>query len=97
MYQVLQVYTSFSLIDNFLLRSIKVGQALSQRHLLRVVETWPKSCKMSPQSHGDVFATFPQSPSSPAGLGYVAQRSPLLTTNLVAATSLRCLRDLLET
>ena len=31
MYEVLQVYTSFSysLIDNFLSRSVKVGQALS--------------------------------------------------------------------
>ena len=51
MYQVLQVYTSFifSLIDDFLSRSIKVGQALSRRRRLRVAET-------SPQSHGDVAA-----------------------------------------
>ena len=31
MYQVLQVYTSFSFFDNFLSRSIKVGQSLSRR------------------------------------------------------------------
>ena len=39
MYQVLQVYTSFSFFDNFLSRSIKVGQSSSRRRRLRVAET----------------------------------------------------------
>ena len=54
MYQVLQVYTSFSFFDNFLSRSIKVGQSSSRRRRLRVAETSPRRC-------GDVVATFPQS------------------------------------
>ena len=54
MYQVLQVYTSFSFFDNFLSRSIKVGQSSSRRRRLRVAETSPRRC-------GDVIATFPQS------------------------------------
>ena len=53
MYQVLQVYTSFSFFDNFLSRSIKVGQSSSRRRRLQVAETSPRRC-------GDV-ATFPQS------------------------------------
>ena len=32
MYQVLQVYTSFSFFDNFLSRSIKVGQSSPPSH-----------------------------------------------------------------
>ena len=69
MYQVLQVFTSlsFSLIDNFLSKSIKEGQALSRRRRLRVAET-------SPQSHGDVVATFPESPWFSAGVGHVAEK-----------------------
>ena len=51
MYQVLQVYTSFSFFDNFLSRSIKVGQSSSRRRRLRVAET-------SPSSRGDVAATL---------------------------------------
>ena len=39
MYQVLQVYTSFSFFDNFLSRSIKVGQSSSRRRRLRVATT----------------------------------------------------------
>ena len=39
MYQVLQVYTSFSFFDNFFSRSIKVGQSSSRRRRLRVAET----------------------------------------------------------
>ena len=54
MYQVLQVYTSFSIFDNFLSRSIEVGQSSSRRRRLRVEETSPRRC-------GDVVATFPQS------------------------------------
>ena len=38
MYQVLQVYTSFSFFENFLSRSIKVGQSSSRRRRLRVAE-----------------------------------------------------------
>ena len=36
MYQVLQLYTSYSFFDNFLSRSIKVGQSSSRRRRLRV-------------------------------------------------------------
>ena len=54
MYQVLQVYTSFSFFDNFLSRSIKLGQSAWRRHRLRVAETSPRRC-------GDVVATIPQS------------------------------------
>ena len=39
MYQVLQVYTSFSFFDNFLSRSIKVGQSSSRRRRRDVAET----------------------------------------------------------
>ena len=49
MYQVLQVYTSFSFFDNFLSRSIKVGQSSSRRRRREVAETSPRSC-------GDVAA-----------------------------------------
>ena len=54
MYHVLQVYTSYSFYDNFLSRSIKVGQSSSRRRRLRDAETSPRRC-------GDVVATFPQS------------------------------------
>ena len=54
MYQVLQVYTSLSFFDNFLSRSIKVGQSSSRRRRLRVAETSPRRC-------GEVVATFPKS------------------------------------
>ena len=64
MYQVLQVYISFrfSLIDNFLSRSIKVGQALSWRRRLRDLEA------MFRRLCSDFVATFPQTPWSPAGV-----------------------------
>ena len=82
MYQVLQV-------DNFLLRSIKVGQALSRgRHLLSRGDVAAKlrrrCCKVA-----DVFATFPQ---SHRGLGDDVEK-----TYLVAATLPRHLGDQLET
>ena len=64
MYQVLQVCTnfSFSLIDNFLSRS--VGQALSRRRR-KVAET-------SAQSRGDVDTICSQAPWSLVGVGYVS-------------------------
>ena len=39
MYQVLQVYTRFSFFDNFLSRSIEVGQSSSRRRRRDVAET----------------------------------------------------------
>ena len=86
MYQVLQVYTSFSFFDNFLSRSIKVGQSSSRRRRLRVAETSPRPC-------GGVVATFPQS----FGLDQVSETSRSLKTYLVAAMLPRHLRDQLET
>ena len=63
MYQDLQVCTnfSFSLIDNFLSRS--VGQALSRRRR-KVAET-------SAQSRGDVVTICSQAPWSLVGVGDV--------------------------
>ena len=63
MYQVLQVCTnfSFSLINNFLLRS--VGQALSRRRR-KIAET-------SAQSRGDVVTICSQPPWSLVGVGDV--------------------------
>ena len=53
MYQVLQVYTSFNFFDNFLSRSIKVGQSSSRRGRHRVAETSPRRC-------GDIAETSSQ-------------------------------------
>ena len=39
MYQVLQVYASFSFFDNFLSRSMKVGQSSSQLFLNHLVSS----------------------------------------------------------
>ena len=64
MYQVLQVYTSFSFFDNFLSRSIKVGQSSSRRRRLRVAET-------SPRRRRNFFSII----WSRAGLGDVAETS----------------------
>ena len=64
MYQVLQVCTnfSFSLIDNFLSRS--VGQALSRRRR--------KVAKTSAQSRADVVTICSQAPWSLVGVGDVS-------------------------
>ena len=56
------------MIENFLLQSIKVGQALSWRRRLRDLEA------MSPRLCGDLVATFPQTPWSPAGVRDVPRR-----------------------
>ena len=80
MYQVLQVYTSFSFFDNFLSRSIKVGQSSSRRRRLRVSET-------SLRRRGDVVATFPQS----FGLEQVSET--LRRKNRTCLVSLRLPRD----
>ena len=61
MYQVLQVYTCFSFFDNFLSRSIKVGQLSSRRRRRDVVATFPQSFGLEQNSEtslirrGDVF------------------------------------------
>ena len=63
MYQVLQVYTSFSFFDNFLSRSIKVGQSSSRRRRRDVAETSQRrrrnfsSIIWSRSGLGDVAAT----------------------------------------
>ena len=86
MYQVLQVYTSFSFFDNFLSRSIKVGQSSSRRRRLRVAETSPRRC-------GDVVATFPQS----FGLEQVSETSRGRLPPPKHVQSLRRRRDVSET
>ena len=86
MYQVLQVYTSFSFFANFLSRSMKVGQSSSRRRRLRVAETSPRRC-------GDVAET-----SSQLFLNHlVSKTSSSSKTYLVAATSPRRLRDQMKT
>ena len=47
MYQVLQVYTSFSFFDNFLSRSIKVGQSSPRPTETRVAKRSPTSLHVS--------------------------------------------------
>ena len=97
MYHVLQVKTSFSFFDNFLSRSIKVGQSSSRRRRLQVAATLRRR-------RGDVVATFPQSfgleqvsETSRRRRWDVAETSSSSKTYLVAATSPRRLRDQLET
>ena len=83
MYQVLQVYTSFSFFDNFLSRSIKVGQSPSRKRHLRVAETSRKRRR-----------NFSSIIWSRAGLVDVAETSSSSKTYLVAATSPRPTGDL---
>ena len=83
MYQVLQVYTSFSFFANFLSRSIKVGQSSSRRRSLRVAET-------SRIRRRNFFSII----WSRAGLRDVAETSSSSKTYLVAATSPRPNGDL---
>ena len=59
MYQVLQVYTSISFFDNFLSRSIEVGQSSSRRRRRRdVAETSSSKTYLvaatSPRPTGDL-------------------------------------------
>ena len=89
MYQVLQVYTSFSFFDNFLSRSIKVGQSLSRRRRLRVAETSPRRCRDVAQTSSQLFLNHLVSSRSRRRLGDVAETSSSSKTNLVAATSPR--------
>ena len=77
MYQVLRVYTSFTFFDNFLSRSIKVGQSSSRRRRLRVAETLRRR------------RNFSSIIWSRVGLGDVAETSSSSKTYLVAATSPR--------
>ena len=86
MYQVLQVYTSLSFCDNFLSRSIKVGQSSSRRRRLRVTETSPQRC-------GDVVATFPQS----FGLEQVSSRSRRRRGDVFLLENIFSRRDFSET
>ena len=111
MYQVLQVYTSFSFFDNFLSRSIKVGQSSSRRRRLRVVETSPRRCRDVAETSSQLFLNHLVSSRSRRRLGgdvaetssqlflnhLVSSRSSSSKTYLVAATSPRRLRDQLET
>ena len=83
MYQVLQVYTSFSFFDNFLSRSIKVGQSSSRRRRLRVAAT----LRRRRRNLSSIIW-------SRAGHGNVAETSSTSKTYLVAATSPRPTGDL---
>ena len=91
MYQVLQVYTSFSFFDNFLSRSIKVGQSSSRGRRLRV----RRRCRDVAETLRRRRRNFPQS----FGLEQVSVRDVFLLKNIfsrcdVAATSPRPTGDL---
>ena len=94
MYQVLQVYTSFSFCDNFLSRSLKVGQSSSQRRRLRVAETSPRRCGDVAETSLQLFLNHLVSSRSRRRRGDVAETSSSLKTYLVAATSPRPTGDL---
>ena len=89
MYQVLQVYTSFSFFDNFLSRSIKVGQSSSRRRRLRVAETSPRRCGDVAETSSQVFLNHLVSSRSRRRRGDVTETSSSSKTYLVAATSPR--------
>ena len=55
MHKVLQVYTSFSFFDNFLSRSMKVGQSSSRRRRLRVAETSRRRCRDVTETSSQLF------------------------------------------
>ena len=97
MYQVLQVYTSFSFFDNFLSRSMKVGQSSSRRRRLRVAETSPRRCGDVAETSSQLFLNHLVSIRSRRRRGDVTETSCYLKTYLVAATSPRRIRDQLET
>ena len=94
MYQVLQVYTSFSFFDNFLSRSIKVGQSSSRRRRLRVAETSPRRCGDVAETSSQLFLNHLVSSRSRRRLGDVAETSSSSKTYLFAATSPRPTGDL---
>ena len=94
MYQVLQVYTSFNFCDNFLSRSIKVGQSWSRRRRLRVAKTSPRRCGDVAETSSQLFLNHLVSSRSQRRLGDVAETSSSLKTYLVAATSPRPTGDL---
>ena len=75
MYQVLQVYTSLSFFDNFLSRSIKVGQSSSRRRRHRVAETSPRRCGDVADTSRRRHRNFSSIIWSRAGLGDVAETS----------------------
>ena len=94
MYQVLQVYTSFSFFANFLSRSIKVGQSSSRRRRLRVAETSPRRCGDVAETSSQLFLNHLVSSRSRRRRGDVAETSSSSKTYLVAATSPRPNGDL---
>ena len=83
MYQVLQVNTRFSSFDNFLSRSIKVGQSSSRRRRRDVAETSRRRRR-----------NFSSIIWFRAGLGDVAETFSSSKTHYVAATSPRPTGDL---
>ena len=93
MYQVLQVYTSFSFFDNFLSMSMKVGQSSSRKRRRNVSETNWRFEKVSKESQkkSNMF-DFTATPSRPAkSPGDVAATSPRPTETRVAHRSLTSL------
>ena len=80
MYQVLQVYTSFSFFDNLLSRSIKVGQSSSRRRRLRVAETSPRRCGDVAETSSQLFLNHLVSSRSRRRLGDVAETSSSSTS-----------------
>ena len=94
MYQVLQVYTSFSFFDNFLSRSIKVGQSLSRRRRLRVAETSPRRCRDVAETSSQLFLNHLVSSRSRRCRGDVFLLENIFSRCDVAATSPRPTGDL---
>ena len=89
MYQVLQVYTSFSFFDNFLSRSIKVGQSSSRRRRLRVAETSLRRCGDVAETSSQLFLNHLVSSRSRRRRGDVLLLENIFSRCDVAATSPR--------
>ena len=89
MYQVLQIYKSFSCFDDFLSRSIKVRQSSSRRRRIRVAETSPRRCGDVAETSSQLFLNHLFSSRSRRRRGDVFHLENILSRCDVAATSPR--------